>query len=247
MAELVKSEVNELVPGRLDLTPGQFEEIQSVTARAFTRFVVEKDECLSSDFNSLRNVCDVDLCGSHTWLNVQQSELRSSLLHYLNCKRKDPYATSACVLVPAVRRGVFRELLKQWKVVMEIRKGDAIMTVQDGVSTQTAARYHMLVLYDPVMSEQVSAVLDDGRLVMHFVGQAAGTEVDFLFDSGASANFVSLSFAKLHGLVTKPVLSNVRLGNGSTVRPYGECSLHVRINAYREQVDCFVIDVLSDF
>ena len=81
--------------------------------------------------------------------------------------------------------------------------------MKDGVSTPTVSKYHMQVLYDPVMSEQVNAVLDDGRLVMHFVDQAAGTEVDFLFDSGASANFVSSSFAKLHGLVTKPVLSNL--------------------------------------
>ena len=41
---------------------------------------------------------------------------------------------------------------------------------------------------------------------MHFVGQDAGTEVDFLFASWASANFVSLSFAKLHNLVTKTCL-----------------------------------------
>ena len=62
----------------------------------------------------------------------------------------------------------------------------------------------MQVLYDPVMTEQLDAVVHDGRVTMHFVGQAAGTEVDLLFDSGASANYVSKAFATLHGLTVMP-------------------------------------------
>ena len=239
--------MNNVKSGQVDLTPEMFQEVQSVTGRDFTKFVHSESSTLSSDFNSLHRVCDENLSGVHSWINVQMSQLRSSLLHYHDCKRKDPYATSACVLVPAVQRGMFREMLKHWTVVKDIRAGTPILTVKDGVSTPTVSKYHMQVLYDPVMTEQLSAVVQDGRVTMHFVGQAAGTEVDFLFDSGASANYVSKAFAKLHGLVISPTKSNVELGTGSVVQPHGECSLHIRLDDYREKVKCLVIDMLSDF
>ena len=152
-----------------------------------------------------------DLCGSHAWLNVQKSMLRSSLMHYYSCKRKDPYATSACVLVPASLRGSNREMLKHWTVVKEIPKGAPCIMMQDGKSIPTIATCNLQILYDPVMVEQLAAV-KDGRLTMHFVGKAADKEVDFLFDSGASCNFVSAAFARLHGLTVESTKSNVRLG-----------------------------------
>jgi uncharacterized protein YjdB len=60
-------------------------------------------------------------------------------------------------------------------------------------------------------------VYQDGRETMQFVGKVAGTEVDFLFDSGASTNYVSSAFAKMHGLTVKPSDTNVRLGTGDSV------------------------------
>jgi predicted aspartyl protease len=50
---------------------------------------------------------------------------------------------------------------------------------------------------------------------MQFVGKAAGTKVDILFDSGASTNYVSSAFARMHGLTVKPSDTNVRLGTGT--------------------------------
>ena len=44
-----------------------------------------------------------------------------------------------------------------------------------------------------------------------------------------------------------PTKSNVELGTGSVVQPHGECSLHIRLDDYREKVKCLVIDMLSDF
>lgn len=239
--------MNSVKVGQVDLTPDLFQELQSLTGRDFTKFVQSEGSLISSDFNSLSSVCDQELRGSHSWINVQMSQLRSSLLHYLDCKRRDPYATSACVLVPAKQRGMFRELLRHWTMVKDIPAGTQILTVKDGVSTPTVSKYHMQVLYDPVMTEQLSAAMHDGRVTMHFVGQAAGTEVDFLFDSGASANYVSKAFATLHGLTITPTKSNVRLGTGLSVQPHGECSLHIRLDDYRERIKCFVIDMLSDF
>jgi hypothetical protein len=82
----------------------------------------------------------------------------------------------------------------------------------------------MQVLYDPVRSEQLHHVYQDGRVTMQFVGKAAGTEVDFLFDSGTSTNYVSSASAKMHGLTVKPSGINVRLGTETSVSAQGECS-----------------------
>jgi hypothetical protein len=64
----------------------------------------------------------------------------------------------------------------------------------------------MQVLYDPVGSKQLHHVYQDGRVTIQFVGKAAGTEVDLLFDSGASTNYVSSAFARMHGLTVKEVI-----------------------------------------
>jgi hypothetical protein len=56
----------------------------------------------------------------------------------------------------------------------------------------------MQVLYDPVGSEQLHHIYQDGRVTMQFVGKAARTEVNFLFDSGASTDYVFRAFARMH-------------------------------------------------
>jgi hypothetical protein len=58
---------------------------------------------------------------------------------------------------------------------------------------------------------------------MQFVGKAARTEVDFLFDSCASTNYVSSAFTRMHGLTVKPSDTNVRLGTGDSVPAQGKC------------------------
>ena len=231
----------------VDLTPELFSELQDVTGKYFTKFVSADGMLLSSDFHSLQGLLDQKLRGNHSWLNLQNSQLKSSLLHYKSEKGKDPYATSACALVPVKMRGMFSELFRGWTVIKEITPGTPIITVQNGVRTPTVAKYHMQVLYDPVMTEELAAAMPNGRVTMHFLGKAAGREVDFLFDSGASANFVSQSFANIHGLVVESTQANVRLGTGDTVQPKGECSLHIRLGDYHERIKCFVIDMLSDY
>jgi hypothetical protein len=74
---------------------------------------------------------------------------------------------------------------------MEIPTGQLIHVWKDGKLHLEKSRYAMQVLYDPVRSKQLHHVYQDGRVTMQFVGKAAGTEVDSLFDSGASTNYVS--------------------------------------------------------
>jgi predicted aspartyl protease len=93
----------------------------------------------------------------------------------------------------------------------------------------------------------VHHVYQDGRVTMQFVGNAAGTEVDFLFDSGASTNYVSSAFAKMHGLTVKPSETNVRLGTGTSVSAQGECAVHIKLGDYQDTVECYVLDMVTDF
>ena len=110
---------------------------------------------------------------------------------------------------------------------MEIPTGQLIHVWKDGKLHLEKSRYAMQVLYDPVRSEQLHHVHQDGRVTMQFVGKAAGTEVDFLFDSGASTNYVSSAFAKMHGLTVKPSETNVRLGTGTSVYCPGRVLLYI--------------------
>jgi hypothetical protein len=101
---------------------------------------------------------------------------------------------------------------------MELPTGQMLHVWKDGKLHLEKSRYAMQVLYDPVGSEQLHHVYQDGRVTMQFVGKAARTEVDFLFDSGASTNYVSNAFARMHGLTVKASVTNVRLGTR------GQCS-----------------------
>ena len=232
---------------RVDLTADMFQTVQDLTGREFTRFVTLEGTKRSSDFHSLADVCSQDLVGHHSWLNVGTGELRSSLLHYVSCKGKAPSTTSACMLVPKRRRGSVGTILRRWTVVMDIPTGHVLHVWKDGCLCQEKVKYAMQILYDPVGSEQLHHISQDGKVTMHFVGKAAATEVDFLFDSGASANYLSSSFAKLHGLTVKPSKTNIRLGTGTSAESQGECSVHVKLGDYQDRVDCFVIDMVTDF
>jgi hypothetical protein len=116
ISQKVKSVNNQ----RVDLSPGSFQQDQQLTGRDFTKFVNSKGVLHSSDFHSLDKMSFQDLAGHHSWLNAVRSELRSSLLHYQDCKRRAPSTTSACIQVPRRRHGSVGTMLHRWTVVMEI-------------------------------------------------------------------------------------------------------------------------------
>jgi hypothetical protein len=57
----------------------------------------------------------------------------------------------------------------------------------------------------------------DPTLRMMFAGRAAGTNASILFDSEASDNFVSSSFARQIGIAVIPAQRKVRLGSNDVV------------------------------
>jgi hypothetical protein len=84
----------------------------------------------------------------------------------------------------------------------------------------------------------------DPTLRMMFAGRAAGTNASILFDSGASDNFVSSSFARQTGISVIPAQRKVRLGSDDVVTPEGEANVHLKMGTYQQSVKCVVMPLL---
>jgi hypothetical protein len=83
-------------------------------------------------------------------------------------------------------------------------------------------------------------------LRMMFAARAAGTNANILFDSGASHNYMSTTFAKLTGISVSPSLQKVRLGSDQEVAPDGKATVYVRIGSFHKQVKCLVMNLLFE-
>jgi hypothetical protein len=81
---------------------------------------------------------------------------------------------------------------------------------------------------------------------MMFAARVAGTNANILFDSGASHNYVSTTFAKLTGISISPSLQKVRLGSDHEVAPDGEATVYVRIGSFHKPVKCLVMNLLFE-
>jgi hypothetical protein len=57
----------------------------------------------------------------------------------------------------------------------------------------------------------------------------------------------SSAFARMHGLIVKPSDTNVQLGTGDSVPAQGECSVHIKLGDYQDRVECYVLDMVTDF
>jgi hypothetical protein len=69
-------------------------------------------------------------------------------------------------VTPKLRHGAVGSMLHRWPVVMELPTGQLIHVWKDGKLHLEKARYAMQVLYDPVRSEQLHHVYQDGRVTM---------------------------------------------------------------------------------
>jgi hypothetical protein len=118
------------------------------------------------------------------------------------------------------------------------------------------------VLYCPSAADRVSAeaglltskvlaiaASKDGQnkfLRMMFASRAAATKANILFDTGASANFVSKSFAKQTGITVRPVKYAVRLADDKTMNLAGKAMVYVQLGAFHKPVKCYVMDMLYE-
>jgi hypothetical protein len=83
-------------------------------------------------------------------------------------------------------------------------------------------------------------------LRMMFSGRTAATKANILFDTGATNNFVSKSFAKQRGITVRLVEYFVRLADDQTTEVAGEATVYVQLGAFHKQVKCYVMDMLYE-
>jgi predicted aspartyl protease len=69
-----------------------------------------------------------------------------------------------------------------------------------------------------------------------FAGRSAATKANILFDTGASCNFVSKSFAKQTGITVRPVKYSVRLADDKVTEVAGEATVNVQLGAFHKPV-----------
>jgi hypothetical protein len=84
------------------------------------------------------------------------------------------------------------------------------------------------------------------RTRMMFSGRAVAAKANILFNTGASANFVSKTFAKQTGITVRPVEYYVRLADDKTTEVAGEATLYVQLEAFHKLVKCYVMDMLYE-
>jgi hypothetical protein len=156
-------------------------------------------------------------------------------------------------------------LLKDFRCVLTVPKGGLVRQQQeDGSWSVVRSPKHLRVLYRPTVVDRVSietglltskviscAVAKGSpdaqkkkRTTMMFSGRAAATEANILFDTGASANFVSKTFAKQTGITVRPVEYSVCLADNRTTEVAGEATVYVQLGAFHKPVKCYVMDIL---
>jgi predicted aspartyl protease len=81
---------------------------------------------------------------------------------------------------------------------------------------------------------------------MMFSGMAVAAKANILFDTGASNNFVSKTFAKQMGIMIRSVEYFVRLADDSTTEVAGEATVYVQLGAFHKPVKCYVMDMLYE-
>jgi hypothetical protein len=155
-------------------------------------------------------------------------------------------------------------LLKNFVEVLALPKGSLVRRLSDdGEWSVVKSPEKLRVLYLATTIDKVSAEagLMTGRILaasrkgadgspslrMMFAARAAGTtDANILFDSGASHNYVSTTFAKLTGISVSPSLQKVRLGSDQEVAPDGEATVYVCIGAFHKPVKCLVMNLLFE-
>jgi hypothetical protein len=216
----------------LDLTEQDFRDIFNVTGRIFEIGVQRSGGSVSTVVCPNSVFLKQDLKGKHSWLNAcSAKELSERAWHILSASSESPLTTSVCVLTRQSMPMIDMSLLKDFCCVLTVLKGGLVRQQQeDGSWLVVQSPQRLRVLYCPSATDRVSA--EAGMLTskvlacavargspnaqsrylrMMFAGRAAATKANILFDTGASCNFVSKTFAKQTGITVRPVEYSVRL------------------------------------
>jgi hypothetical protein len=201
-------------------------------------------------FALAQNCFKQDLREKHSWLNAcSAKELSERVWHVLSACDESPLSTSVCVLTRE-SMPIDMSLLKDFRCVLTVPKGGLVRQQQkDGSWIVVRSSERLRVLYRPSAVDRVLA--EAGMLTnkvfassaakgspdakkkkvsrMMFSGMAAAAKANILFDTGASNNFVSKTFAKKTGITVRPVEYSVRLADDKTTEVAGEATVYVQL------------------
>jgi hypothetical protein len=199
------------------------------------------------------------------------SSLRRAVMHVMEQRRHAAEPTSTCLLLPA--KHALQALTKGWTTVHTIPRGAKITHVKsDRTHVLGTAKRTLKVLYcpplpKPILEKRQSVdALDslgphmnepfiDGAALgaagsakpaykMLFGCKAAGVDANILFDSGATENFVSASFAETHKIAFQEASGVVLLGDNSLAAPLGNAKVHLALGAFHSSIQCTVLKSL---
>jgi hypothetical protein len=205
---------------------GDFLDISMALGRAFEIGVSHTKGDFTTDWSPSSPFLAPMLAGKHVWLNAQSStEMSERLRQFHSACLCSPADTSACVLI---RQSAPTDLhlLKNFVEVLTVPKGSPVRRLfNDGEWSVIQIPEKLRVLYLAFTIDKVSAeaglmierilaasqIRADGSPAhwMMFAACATGTNANILFDSGASHNYVSTTFAKLTGISVSPSLQKV--------------------------------------
>ena len=159
-----------------DLVPTDFELVESLTGRKFSAGVTVAGKSLATDWSSHASFLKSDVSGKHCWINCREVDhLRMHLDHFLECRRKAPTETSACLLLSHVH-AVDRRLLKGWKVVLNLPKGSVIRVGDEsgeGFSEQRSVRMMQVLYYAPSPDPRTISKSDQNGSILEVTREGA--------------------------------------------------------------------------
>jgi hypothetical protein len=237
-------------------------DVSKTLERVFEIGVSYTNGDLATDWSPSSQFLAPVLAEKHVWLNAQNStELSGRLRQFYSAYLSSPTDTSACVLIRQ-SAPVDLRLLKNFVEVLTLPKGSLVRRLSDDgewslVKSPEKLRVLYLASVDKVSAEaglMIGRILAASRkgadgspsLWMMFAARAAGPNAKVLFDSGASHNYVSTTFAKLTGISVSPSLQKVRLGSDQEIAPNSEATVYVRIGAFHKPVKCLVMNLLFE-
>ena len=250
-----------------------FLEIQKLT-RTFTLDACADDngynaQCQEycSPHNSFLNY---DCSNHHVWMNppFKHSFIVKMLRHYLQCKRRKPSTTSACILLPdwiipqvhVYLQGM--NLIKTYSTFFPVMTVPTIPPSAQRLSFAQGLPFKLHVYYDPPHDTSRQPINESlhqlALLAPCFVSNATATAQlggtllgNMAIDTLASRNFIDYDFVKsINARIKKHPswLSNcIILGDNSTRTSYGVVNIRVQIGTYQDMIWCDVINLPSDF
>jgi len=222
-----------------------------------------------------RSFLHAGLTDEVVWCNPPFRMMEDCLDHYVRCKQQHPHTLSGCFLMPTKMAKSMHPWIRNMRLLHTWPKGTVLFQGPDPAGdsarrTLPPCPFSVSVYWDPVVPRPSKAatattpacasgtaqpVDAQPALDMLFKGTVSGSratvaltsDAHVLVDSGATAPFMSPSFAARIGIRVTPVTDSLILADGSSVPIQGSCVAKLAIGPFATKVKFLVAPLASDF